>query len=276
MLHEKMKRQFFFSILILLSFTMKAQQNDTALIKLNKVATVHKYQFVHAFEGNKDTCLLEYKQFNHMSAIIFHRTDMRCNGWNNSEERFFSYVNGQVGILEIRRDNLPYAKSFFKYDDSNDPIQIITYYSEKNDTLVSSNEFYRNSKNQLDSSIARRENNSGQQSLIKNVYRYDRKKNLVQEYTTDEDDAPLSMVSYERMTDGKMKSRSITIYGQSPSFKQIYFEYDQNNRVLSTIDSQNRKQLFFYKQNGLLNNVYNYNGNGALEVEFLFNYTYHE
>jgi hypothetical protein len=73
-----------------------------------------------------------------------------------------------------------------------------------------------------------------------------------------------------------MKSRSITIYGQSPSFKQIYFEYDQNNRVLSTIDSQNRKQLFFYKQNGLLNNVYTYNGNGALEVEFLFKYTYHE
>ena len=58
--------------------------------------------------------------------------------------------------------------------------------------------------------------------------------------------------------------------------KQIYFEYDQNNRVLSTIDSQNRKQLFFYKQNGLLNNVYTYNGNGALEVEFLFKYTYHE
>lgn len=276
MLHKKMKKQLIFSSLILLSFILKAQQNDTALIRINKVATVHKYQFVHAFEGNEDTCLLEHKKFNNLSAIIFHRTDMRCNGWNNSEERFFSYVNGQLGALEIRRDNLPYAKSYFKYDDSNDPIQIVTHYSEMNDTLVSKNEFFRNSKNKLDSTIARRENNSGKQTLIKNVYRYDRKKNLVQEYTTDETGAPLSMVSYERMTDGKMKSRAITVYGQNPSFKQIYYEYDQNGRVLSTVDSQNRKQLFFYKQNGLLNNVYTYNGNGALEVEFLFNYTYHE
>lgn len=276
MLRKKMKKQLIFSSLILLSFILKAQQNDTALIRINKVATVHKYQFVHAFEGNEDTCLLEHKKFNNLSAITFHRTDMRCNGWNNSEERFFSYVNGQLGALEIRRDNLPYAKSYFKYDDANDPIQIVTHYSEMNDTLVSSNEFFRNSKNKLDSTIARRENNSGKQTLIKNVYRYDRKKNLVQEYTTDETGAPLSMVSYERMTDGKMKSRAITVYGQNPSFKQIYYEYDQNGRVLSTVDSQNRKQLFFYKRNGLLNNVYTYNGNGALEVEFLFNYTYHE
>ena len=158
----------------------------------------------------------------------------------------------------------------------NDPIKIATHYSETNDTLLSVNEYYRNSKNRMDSTIARRKNNSGEQSQIKNVYRYDKRKNLVQEYTTDESGTPLSMVSYERLSDGKMKSKAITIYGDNPSFKQIYYEYDQNGRVFSTVDSQNRKQIFFYKKNGLLNNVLTYNGNGALEVEFLFNYTYHE
>ena len=72
------------------------------------------------------------------------------------------------------------------------------------------------------------------------------------------------------------RDEDITIYGEKPNFKQIYYEYDQKDRVLSTIDSQNRKQLFFYNENGLLNNVYTYNGNGDLEVEFLFKYTYHE
>ena len=271
-----MERQLTFSLFILLSFILKAQQNDTTFLRINKVATVHKYQFVHAFEGNEDTCLLEYKKFNKNSSIIFHRTDMRCIGWNNTEERFYSYENNHLQALEIRRDNLPYAKSLFEYDDLYDPIKITTHYSETNDTLVSANEYYRNSKDRMDSTIARRRNNSGKQSLIKNVYRYDKKKNLVQEYTTDQSGTPLSMISYERLSDGKMKSRAITFYGDNPSFKQIYYEYDQNGRVFSTVDSQNRKQLFFYKKNGLLNNVLTYNGNGALEVEFLFNYTYHE
>jgi hypothetical protein len=271
-----MKRQLTLTLFILLSFILKAQQNDTAFLILNKVATVYKHQFVHAFEGNEDTCLLELKKFNKNSDIIFHRTDMGCIGWNNTEERFFTYYNDQLQALEIRRDNLPYAKSLFEYDDLNDPIKIATHYSETNDTLVSVNEYYRNSKNRMDSTIARRKNNSGEQSQIKNVYRYDKRKNLVQEYTTDESGTPLSMVSYERLSDGKMKSKAITIYGDNPIFKQIYYEYDQNGRVFSTVDSQNRKQLFFYKKNGLLNNVLTYNGNGALEVEFLFNYTYHE
>ena len=109
-------------MLILLSFIMKAQQNDTAFLRFNKVATVHKYQFVHAFEGNEDTCLLELKKFNKNSDIIFHRTDMGCIGWNNTEERFFTYYNDQLQTLEIRRDNLPYAKSLFEYDDLNDPV----------------------------------------------------------------------------------------------------------------------------------------------------------
>ena len=276
MLHKKMIKQGIFGLLMLLSFTLKAQQNDTSLIRKNKVATVHKYQFVHAFEGNKDTCLLEFKKFNRLSAITFHRTDMKCMGWSNSEEKFYTYENGLLGSLEIRRDNSPYARSVFKYNDAKDPIQITTHYAEMNDTLLSCNEFYRNSKNKLDSTIARRVNNSGKKSLIKSSYRYDKKKNLVQEYITDESGAPLSMVIYDRLPDGKIKNRDITVYGEKPNFKQIYYEYDQKDRVLSTIDSQNRKQLFFYNENGLLNNVYNYNGNGDLEVEFLFKYTYHE
>ena len=85
-----------------------------------------------------------------------------------------------------------------------------------------------------------------------------------------------NLQAIQRIKDLNPRYSVFTVYGQNPSFKQIYYEYDQNGRVLSTVDSQNRKQLFFYKQNGLLNNVFTYNGNGALEVEFLFNYTYHE
>ena len=140
---------------------------------------------------------------------------------------------------------------------------------------MSYNTFYRDDHNRLDSTVALRINNHGNKNILRTIYRYDVNNYLVQQISSDQKGEPIDMISYERLEDGKMKSIAFTTYGEKPSFKQVYYSYDQKGRIASTLDTQNRKQLYFYMKNGLLNNVLTYNGNGALEVEFLYNYSFH-
>ena len=270
-----MKNNFLFILLIMLTHGVCAQQNDTSLIRLNRVATIEKFQFVHAFEANKDTCLLEFTKFDKDAQILFHSVDLHCIGWNNIEEKWYSYSNNRLDSFEIRRDNLPFAKSIFKYQNSADPQTTITYFTQEMDTLMSYNTFYRDDHNRLDSTVALRINNHGNKNILRTIYRYDVNNYLVQQISSDQKGEPIDMISYERLEDGKMKSIAFTTYGEKPSFKQVYYSYDQKGRIASTLDTQNRKQLYFYMKNGLLNNVLTYNGNGALEVEFLYNYSFH-
>ena len=257
-------------------FATKAQQNDTAVIRKNNVATVEKHQFIHAFEDNQDTCLLEYKEFNTRSQLAFHRIDMHCMGWNNTEERAYAYTDEGLVRVEIRRDNLLFAKTRYTYNGTTDPAQISTYYAMENDSVTSNNTYFRSRKNQLDSTLAYRTKSDGSTESIRTIYRYDKHHHLVQQVTSNQLGELLDMVSYETSKEGKINSVAYTTYGENPSFKQVYYSYDQNGRIASTVDTQNRKQLYFYAPNGLLFNVLTYNGNGILEVEFLFKYTYHE
>lgn len=255
----------------------RAQDNDTALLRSLNVAEVQKKLFVHAFVNNKDSCLYTHRKFNKKGQLVYEKTDMECMGWNSYEEMFLNYDGTKVNKIDIHRDGLPFNTSFYAYTkDAKGASTIKTLFHQTNDSMLVTNTYFLSKKDKLDSTFTKTINQDGGEELKKTIARYDKKGNLVQLFVVNEYEIPTEMVAYEVDEEGVVNSVAFTTYGQKPDFTQVFYRYDQNGRVASSYNTINQKSEYFYLDNGLINNILNYNPKGELEAEYIFDYTYYK
>lgn len=262
--------------LILISAGAFAQDNDSSLIRKNGVKEVRKKLLIHAFQNN-DSCLMNHLKYNKDGALVYEKTDMVCFGWPNSEEMFLTYKNGNVDVIEVKRDGQLFSRAKYKWssDLEGKPIEIKTQFVQTNDSSLVQNEYFVNDSGWLDSTFIVSQNQDGSRVETATVARYNSKGELVQLFNIGEDGVVIEMASYEMNDDGVVLSSAYTTYGEKPNFTQIFYEYNQNSQMVKSYNTVNQKQEFFYLENGLIQNMYSYNPEGVLEMEYIFEYTYH-
>jgi hypothetical protein len=254
-----------------------AQENDSTLLRINKIAEVKKKQFIHAFPNNKDTCLLDHKKLDTQYRLTYQKVDMQCNGWPGYDETFLTYNNKGLILVSNSVDGIENNNTSFRYTkDEEKPIKTVLFLRETMDSIVTNTRYFRNKEGRLDSFLAVVKNQDGSIMRTTNIARYDENGNLSQLYIIDQKRKPLQMMSYEFDKDSKMKTAGFTSYGEKPTFSQIYFSYNQYGQIANTINTVNQKQEYFYHENGLISNVLSYNPKGVLEIEFIFEYTLRE
>ena len=265
-------------IILLFSFAhTQAQDNDTSVLRANKVAEVQKYQFVHAFIDNKDSCLLDIKRYDTLTRIIYHKVDMKCMGYNSNEETIYEY--GEYGFNKIkgRRDGEDFTESTYYFEKGEkDPVSIHTFFLQTNDSITMKNTYFRNKTGLLDSSITVSVLQDGTRAYSRSVARYNEDDKLIQLVNADENGQLTQMSSYEVGPSGLLLSSSFATYGEKPHFVQTYYSYNQKGQISNSVNTVNQKQEFFYDDNGLLTNILSYDPKGKLEVEYIYKYTYHK
>ncbi len=260
----------------LISVLSYAQDNDSATLRKNVVAEVMKMQFVHAFAGETDSCLMDHIKVDNRGRVTYHKVDMMCMGYESQEETFFFYKGDKLVSLSSIRDNENFLTSDYEYSDGKEPTAIRSFLFQTNDSMIVLNQYFRNRKHRMDSSYSSVSQPDGTVIKSRSYARYNKKKELVQLYTLNSDGTPREMVSNEVDDDGKVKSIAFTSYGDNPSFSQTFYEYNQDGKIANTLNTVNQKQEYFYNENGLLSNVLSYNPKGALEIEYIYKYKYYK
>ena len=255
-------------------FISQAQQNDTAVLRSNKVYEVKKLQKIHVFEATKDTCILEIQRFDENGRMEYHKMDMTCLGYPSFEESYYVYEGDKLIRLITRRDNDNFMRITYKYEDKEEPTQIKTFFYQTNDSIVSNTKYFRNRKGRMDSSYLTTTLQNGMVEKTKSIARYDKKNNLVELIVTGPDGRAKEMMTSEFDDEGKVQSVGFATYGDRDDFSQTFYEYSDDGRIESTMNNVTQKQEYFYKKNGLLNNVLSYNPKGVLEIEYVYKYKY--
>lgn len=254
-----------------------SQDNDSSLLRINKVKEVRKKFYVHAFMKETDTCVMNLRKFDERGRIVSDLTDLNCMGWDIKEEAKMEYENNVLTSLSISRNGEPFNTSLYTYQQGKkEPETIKVLFHQTNDSMVTENNYYYGKYDKPDSTFITQTERDGNISTSKVIARYNDAGEVVQLYTLDMSGEPLEMVTYELDDKGKVQSVAHTIYGEKPKFTQTFFSYDQNGRVVSTNNTTNQKQEFFYLPNGLISNIYNYNPEGKLETEYIFEYSFFE
>lgn len=263
-------------IIVLFSFAhVSAQDNDTSVLRKNGVVEVEKYQFVHAFIDNTDTCLLDIKKYDTLTRQVYHKYDMSCMGYKGNEETIFEY--GPSGFSKVvgRRDDEDFTVSTYTFEKGEkEPVGINVFFLQTNDSMVISNSYFRNKKGLLDSSISVTIMQDGKRVYSRSVARYNKQDKLIQLVNADEQGDLTQMSSYDIDKSGLLLSSSFATYGEKPFFSQTYFSYNQKGQISNSVNTVNQKQELFYYDNGLLKNILSYDPKGKLEVEYIFKYTY--
>jgi hypothetical protein len=270
-----MKKYTIILIALLSNGIATAQENDSIALRINKVVEVKKNQFIHAFENNKDTCLLDHKKFDDKNRLTYHKTNMQCMGWSGYDETFLNYNDKHLLLVRNFTDGIENSNTSFWYSKKEEkPTKTVLFLNENADTIITRTTYFRDKNGRLDSFLTVTKNLD--QSIVRssNIARYDAAGNLVQLYVIDENRKPIQMMSYEFDKNNKMKSVAFTVYGDKPTFSQTYFEYNQYGQLANTINTVNQKQEYFYYPNGLIQNVLSYNPKGVLEIEFIFDYVF--
>ncbi|MGB0849973.1 MAG: hypothetical protein ACPGTP_01895 [Bacteroidia bacterium] len=264
-------------IAIIASMASMAQDNDTSLLRKNHVQKIEKMQYIHAFESRSDTCIVDVKELNESGKLVYHKSDLRCSGWSSYEESFFTFHKGKLAKIITKRNGEKFSRSMYSYKRKvAEPVRIKTFFYQTNDSMSVVTRYYKNRKGRMDSSMSVLTTQDGSEVRTKNNARYNKDNALVQLYTLDESGAPLEMLSNEIDKNGTIKSVAYTRYGDNASFSQTFYKYNDKGQIDNTVNTVNQKQVYRYDENGLITNVLSYNPKGALEIEFIYKYTYHK
>ncbi len=264
-------------VLVSLPIFTFGQANDSSLIRKNQVLEIKKNLYVHAFIENNDTCLFNHQKFNEEGMMVYEKSNMICMGWPSTEEVFIEYGERGISQLEVKRDGKPFSRATYKYDTiGKAPIWVKTFFYQTNDSTVLTNVYSYGDDDLVDSTHSTLIQQDGTTKITKSIAVYNERNEPVQLYTIAEDRTPIEMASYEMADNGLILSTAYTTYGDKPRFTQIFYAYNQNERVAHSYNTTNQKQEYFYLDNGLLNNEMHYNPKGELEAEYIFEYIYAE
>lgn len=252
-----------------------AQQNDTALLRSLNVSEVKKYQRIHAFVGNIDTCLTEHHKLNSYGLDVFFLRDLGCSGYKQRDIVRARYVGRNMVSQTLERNNEMLVLYAFAYGKKQKQLARKTEVILTNlDTIHTEYTYYKKRRAKtLDSTRLTLINKEGSKTYVtKNTY--DKKKRLLSVITVDGDGKTLAETSHTWGTDGNIKSTTNSSFGEKITFVQTFFMHDQNGRVVETNDTHSRQNIYLYTDMGLLSNVLGYNAKGELEIEFMYEYTY--
>ena len=259
--------------LLFCSIAVLAQDNKEEDLKQLRVAEENKYTYIHLFE-TQDTCLYSRRIFDTLGRVVYQYTNMKCLGWPNYEEVYFEYEGKKLTSMRIDKDGLRFAESTYSYEDTMlKPAVVKTHFFQTHDSTVVENTYY-GSDDKVDSTDITTRNQDGSVVYTKTIARYNAKGEAIQMYIVGEDRIPTEMASYEMSDEGLLLSAAFTTYGERSDFTQMFYTYDTKGRLVSSYNTANQKQEFFYLKNGLLKNILNYNPNAELESEYIFEYKY--
>ena len=252
-----------------------AQQNDTALLRSLKVSQVKKYQRIHAFVGNIDTCLMEYRKLNSYGLDVFFLRDLGCSGYKQRDIVRARYVGRNMVSQTLERNNEMLVSYAFAYDKKQKELVRKTEVILANaDSVVTEYTYYKKRRAKtVDSTRMTLTNKEGSKTYV-SKNRYDKKRRLLSVITVDGNGKTLAETSTVWGTDGNIKSSINSSFGEKITFVQTFFKYDQKGRVVETNDTHSRQNIYLYTDTGLLSNVLGYNAKGELEIEFMYEYTY--
>lgn len=252
-----------------------AQDNDDAVLSENHVISVQKYLYVHAFQNNEDTCLTQLKKYNKDFKLIYEMNDMSCMGWNNKEENILSYEKGKLQEVEMKRNGQVENKTSYSYNrKQEEPAETITINIESGDTLKVLNTYFKSKDDRLDSSYVTAIQPDGTKTETKTLAKYNSKNDLIQYTTKDETGSLLETTVYEIDTNSVLQSVSHTTYGDESRYVQVWYEYNDQGRIVNTMNTTEQRQVYFYDSKGLITKVQSYNPKGKLELEFLYVYEF--
>lgn len=252
-----------------------AQENDTSLLRTQKVCEVKKYQLIHAFVGRSDTCLMEHHLLNEQALKTYEMKDYSCSGYKQKDETFSSYEGRQKTnqLLRINGDSV--AIYSFEYERKSEVPSVSIMQDLARGTTTRTEFIYYKKKRSglLDSaSILVVAGDSIEKYMRKNTY--DKKENLILITTQDEVGGTIAESVNEWAKNGQRISATNASFGEKTVFEQTFFTYDQYGRVVETNDTHNRQNIYLYTDSGLLKTILSYNAKGELEVEYIYTYTY--
>ncbi|MFY0644813.1 MAG: hypothetical protein JXR19_10140 [Bacteroidia bacterium] len=252
----------------------KAQDNDTSLLRKLGVNQVEKYMFVHAFDDNDDTCLYQTLKYDEETRLSYSLADMRCFGYPNFVEYTYVYSGDKLLTTTFEDENGLNSFNYISFNDKGDPIEVRTMHMRTNDSSISTHTYFYGDMPQPDSSIMVSIDQMGDTTITKTIPRFNEYGMPVEIITLDHERKIQSEVSYGYRDSTVLLTVSHTTYGDKPFFSQSFYEYDQFDRVVISYNQINQRTEFFYLENGLVSNIFNYNPKGELESEFIFNYSY--
>ena len=250
-----------------------AQENDTSLLRELGVTQLQKYLFVHAFIDNHDTCLYYHQELDTQMRTVYEKVNMRCYGYNDFDEYRYSYDSSGLRKLVHDKEDGPFNITMYEFNEHGQPSSINSFFFRTNDSSLTKTVYYQGKHSQPDSSITTIISQEGDTVITKTIARFNELGLPVQIMLLDDKRELLQDISYE-YDDSLLTSSATTVYGEQAGFMQTYYEYDQHKRLVFSYNTVNQKQEYYYLDNGLLNNILNYNPKGVLESEFIYKYEY--
>ena len=271
---QEMNRFRFLLILIFGSLFTMAQDNDSSLLRKLGVEEVKKGVFIHAFESKTDTCLFFHRKLDSMARPVWEKSNLGCYGFEEENVTVYEYNNGFMISMHTDQNGEPLSSTYYTYAGIGMPATIKVMFHRTNDSSFAVYKYMGKSAEMPDSNTTMLIDQHGDTSYTKTIARFDDSGRVVEIITIDDERVPIQEVGYEFGTLDKPLSMATSIYGESPMFVQSYYEYDKDGRLVKSYNSRNQTQLYYYYDNGLISNIFNYNANGELESEFIFKYTY--
>ncbi len=254
---------------------LHAQQNKEDILKSLKVSEIKKFQVIHAFTSRADTCLTEQTILDENGKIIYEMRDYNCSGYRKIDETYKFYKNTNVvkEVLLVNGDSI--AIYLWDYSKKDKLPQISTVIDLKNaDTTHTKYTYYTPRRSNRIDSMKIDVVNRGSTIVYYSQNTYDKKDNLLSTRTTNDKGDLLEESTSEWDEQGNVTSTSSSAYGDRPVFEQTFLKYDEEGLLVETNNSHNRQNKFFYMENGLLRNMESYNAQGALEIEYIYNYIF--
>ena len=251
---------------------------DTALLKTLKVSQIEVFVKLPLLRTKtmEDSCRAELYRLDTLGRTVYMNNNQGCYGWSGSSEISTVYdKKGRVShTREIKNGMTTIARYF--YNAHNDPEKIIQTSPEYPDTMITFYQYWYNGKGKM--IFCRTWNYSGPDtSVILTRYDYDNAGNLKLQWTYTRDSqliqkqtfdiTPISRKLLEFSTETKLPSESYT---------KGWNYYDTSARLYRTHYSNNCWTEFYYLENGLPDQVLNYNMQGKLNSIKRYLYKYHE
>lgn len=276
MLYKKMKTRYLVLLLLVLPVLTYGQNNNPEILAKNKVSEIKKFQKVHGFIDNNDTCLIDVIRLDERGNTIYHKIDFTCIGWHKTEESIMKYEKDRLISMKTIRDGDHYSTSEYTYGKYDEPEKIVTFFVQTNDSMVMSTKYFRTIKGRMDSSITMMILQDGTIQTSQSTARYNKDGEVVQLYTLDQDGKPLQMVNNEIDDNNLVKSVAYSTYGPNESFTQTFYEYNEDKSINNTVNTVNQRQEYIYSKDGLISNILSYNPKGALEIEYIYTYSFYK
>jgi len=223
-----------------------------------------------------DSCKTEVYEFDTLERLIFENNILACYGWNGNslKNNIYDSLNRLIFSKELSENITTFSK--FSYNLNGDMIKLVQTRPDLTDSFVLKNEYSYNKKGKVTQQISFNIFESDTDKYI-TKYEYDAADNVkvIWTYT-----ATMQLVKKETYDitpiSKKLLESSTEIKLPKEKFSRSWNYYNLDAQMYRTQYSNNTWNEYVYKDNGLLDQVLNYNMEGKLSSYKTYFYEFHE